>query len=77
MIIGAETSTANIAINNIYHIQHFILTLNKNIVKDLMVKLYHCQQVDEEEEDQRKILIKDMILNQKNFFVILSEKVVQ
>jgi len=77
MTIGAETSTVNIAINNIYHIQHFILISNKSIVKDQMVKLYLCQQVGEVEEDQRKIQIKDMIQNQKNSFVILKEKVVQ
>ena len=77
MIIGAETSTANIAINNTYHIQHFILILNKNTVKALMVRLYHYLQVAEVEEDQRKIQTKDMTQNQKNSSVILKEKVVQ
>ena len=77
MIIGAEISTANIAINNICLILHSILISNKSIAKGQMDKLSHYPQVAEDEVVLRKILIKDMIPNQKSSFVILNEKVVQ
>ena len=54
MTIGEETLIVNTVTNSIYHIPHYILILNRSIVRVQTDKLYPCQLVAVEEVDQRK-----------------------
>ena len=78
MIIGVETLTVNIVINNIYHIPLYIRILNRSIVKVQMAKSFLFQLAAEEEVDQRKlvwVIRSEAIQELKNFSLVGKEEV--
>lgn len=75
MIIGVETSTANIVTSSICRIPRFTHTSNRNTQEGQMARSCRCPQAAAEEDVQRRILTNDRTHGPKNSLRPLSEKV--